>query len=229
MAKEEAQADQKTIVIPLRRLLTGVPRTKRAPSSIPRIKRYVLRHIKPEWRDAIWDEDRGVHRVWIDDFLNQTIWSRGRGLVGGPTEWIPAKKEGQKNRLAKRTTSRYGSILKVKVLFLEEPREGEDPRIDVYLYGYEDKKSEEEDDKHKGHDHDEDEEGGEEAAHDEADDEGDDDKAAADKAADKPAPKSEGAAKKPASTSAAAKGGKPAPAKADAKKAPAKAKKEGGD
>ena len=158
MAKEEAQTDQKTIVIPLRRLLTGVPRTKRAPSSIPRIKKYVLRHIKPEWRDAIWDEDRGVHRVWIDDFLNQTIWSRGRGHVGGPAEWIPAKVEGQRNRLAKRTTSRYGSILKVKVLFLEEPREGEDPRIDVYLYGYEDKKSEEEKDAHKGHDHDDDEE-----------------------------------------------------------------------
>lgn len=225
MAKDEAQTDQKTIVIPLRRLLTGVPRTKRAPSSIPRIKRYVLRHIKPEWRDAIWDEERGVHRVWIDDFLNQTIWSRGRGHVGGPTEWIPAAKAGQRNRLAKRTTSRYGSILKVKVLFLEEPREGEDPRIDVYLYGYEDKKSEEDDDKHKGHDHDEDEEGGEETAHDEADDEEEDDE----KGSGKPAAKSDTAAKKPASTSAAAKGGKPAAAKADAKKAPAKPKKEGGD
>jgi ribosomal protein L31E len=228
MAKEETQADQKTIVIPLRRLLTGVPRTKRAPSSIPRIKRYVLRHIKPEWRDAIWDEQHSVHRIWIDDFLNQTIWSRGRGHVGGPAEWIPAKKEGQRNRLAKRTTSRYGSILKVKVLYLEEPGEGEDPRVDVYLYGYEDKKSEEEDDKHKGHDHDDDDEGGEETAHDEADDEEDDDDDV-DEPAAKPAAKSDAEAKRPASTSAAAKGAKPAAAKADAKKAPAKPKKEGGD
>src|SRR5262245_51331615 len=108
MAKDDAQKDQITIAVPMRRLLTGVPRTKRAPAAIPRVKRYVLRHIDPDWRDAIWDEDRGSHRVWIDDHLNATIWSRGRAHIGGPREWIEGK-EGERPRLAKRTAARYGS------------------------------------------------------------------------------------------------------------------------
>lgn len=210
MAKEGGEKDQITIPIPMRRLITGVPRTKRAPSAIPRIKRYVLRHIDSEWRDAIWDEDRGQHRIWIDDFLNQTIWSRGRGHIGGPMEWTPGK-DGGKPRLSKRTASRYGSILKVKVLFVEEPGEGGDPRVDVYLYGHEDEGKDEEEE-------------GKESKETQDEDDGDDEQ-------EKPAAKapSDAPAKKPASTSAAGKGDKAAAPKADAKKAPAKPKKEGGD
>lgn len=212
MAKEADENTQVTIVVPLRRLITGVPRTKRAPAAIPRIKKYVLRHIDPEWRDLIWDERKNTHRIWIDDFLNQTIWSRGRGHVGGPDEWLQPKEKGQRPRLTRRTTSRYGSILKVKVLLVKD-REGTDPRVDVYLYGYEDKEADEAEEGHEGHDHAQgeghDEEGGDGG-------EGEDEK-----------PKAADAPKKSASTSAAAKGGKTAQAKGDAKKA--SPKKEGGD
>jgi ribosomal protein L31E len=227
MAKDEAEQDQITIAVPLRRLLTGVPRPSRAPSAIPRIKRFVLRHIDPDWRDAIWDEDRGVHRVWIDDFLNKAIWSRGREHVGGPTEWMEAA-AGQKPRLARRTSSRYGSVLKVKALFVEEPRDGGDARLEVYLYGYDDLTKDKDDEGEK--DEKEKEEGEEDEAPEE--EEGEEEKAAdkAQPAAAKPAPKGEpkAPAKKPASTSAAAKGAKPA-AKSETKKPAVKPKKEGGD
>ncbi len=230
MAKDDVETDQRTIAVPLRRLLTGVPRTHRAPSAIPRVKRFVLRHIKPEWRDAIWDEDRGQHRVWIDDFLNKTIWSRGIEHVGGPAEWTTGA-EGQKSRLARRTASRYGSVLKVKALFVEEPDDGGDARLEVYLYGHDDLA--------------EDKESAEKSAKAGQEDEGASEpevesKATPSKPAAKPptaagekpakpaeAPKE--APKKPASTSAAAKGVKPAAPNADAKKAQAKPKKEGGD
>jgi ribosomal protein L31E len=197
-AAEGGGKDQKTIAVPLRRLLTGVPRTKRAPAAIPRVKRYVLRHIDPDWRDAIWDEERGVHRVWIDDYLNQTIWSRGRAHVGGPQEWVKGK-DGGRPQLAKRTSARYGSILKVNVLFVEEPEEGADPRIEVKLFGHEDRDSDEGADDHAGH--------------------GDEGEGSRAKAAEAPA-------KKPASTSAA---GKSVKAEAKKPAAAAKPKKEGGD
>jgi ribosomal protein L31E len=227
MAKDDAEQDQITIAVPLRRLLTGVPRPARAPSAIPRVKRFVLRHIDPDWRDAIWDEDRGVHRVWIDDFLNKAIWSRGREHVGGPTEWMEAA-AGQRPRLARRTSARYGSVLKVKALFVEEPRDGGDARLEVYLYGYDDlsKAKDEEGDEDERDEKEEDE--AEEAPEDEEGDKDEEKEAEPSKA--KPAPKSEAkpAAKKPASTSAAAKSVKPA-AKPETKKPAAKPKKEGGD
>lgn len=219
MADDAGRDDQLTIAVPLRRLITGVPRTKRAPAAIPRIKRYVLRHISADWRDAIWDQDRGVHRVWIDEQLNAAIWSRGRGHVGGPQEWIKGT-DGGRPRLAQRTASRYGSILKVDVLYVEEPEEGGDPRIEVKLFGRADKEREDKD--HEGHDH-----ADGEHDHEEGDDDAEGDEKPAAKAPSKSA--AADAPKKPASTSAAAKGGKPAGEKAEAKKAAPKPKKEGGD
>ncbi len=225
MATEEGEQEQVTIAIPLRRLLTGVPRTHRAPSAIPRVKRFVLRHIDSDWRDAIWDERRGQHRVWIDDFLNKTIWSRGREHVGGPTEWISGK-DGGRPRLAKRTTARYGSVLKVKALFVEEPEGGGEPRLEVYLYGYGDKEREEAERKAKEKD-----EKPEEAAEEAPAPAAKKAKEAPAKAAPtKAAPAKEAPSKeekKPASKPAAA---KPAETpKGEAKKAALKPKKEGGD
>lgn len=223
MAKEEDEEQQVTVVVPLRRLLTGVSRTRKAPSAIPRVKRFVLRHIDSEWRDAIWDERRGQHRVWIDDFLNKTIWSRGREHVGGPMEWI-AGKDGGRPRLATRTTSRYGSVLKVKALFVEEPRDGGEPRLEVYLYGYGDQEREEAERKAKET------ERGKETKKEPS-------QAPAPKKAEeapaKAAPPKEGPAKdakKPISKPAAAKPAKAAESgKGETKKAGAKPKKEGGD
>lgn len=223
MADDERQDDQLTIAVPLRRLITGVPRTKRAPAAIPRIKRYVLRHISADWRDAIWDQDRGVHRVWIDEQLNAAIWSRGRGHVGGPQEWIKGT-DGGRPRLAQRTGSRYGSILKVDVLYVEEPEEGGDPRIEVKLFGRADKEREDKEKGHEGHDHAEG-----EHDHDEDKEGGKDEDLKRPAKAPAKAASEEAAPKKPASTSAAAKGGKPADEKAEPKKAAPKPKKEGGD
>ncbi|HKZ60421.1 MAG TPA: hypothetical protein VJ547_11350 [Candidatus Thermoplasmatota archaeon] len=224
MAKEEGEEEQITIAVPLRRLLTGVSRTQRAPSAIPRVKRYVLRHIDSDWRDAIWDEGRGQHRVWIDDFLNKTIWSRGREHVGGPTEWISGK-DGARPRLAGRTTARYGSVLKVKALFVEEPRDGGEPRLEVYLYGYGDKEREEAERKAEEADK-EGEEAGEEEQEVPAPAE---EKAKEAPAKEPPAKEPKKAASKPAAAGPA----KPAKAadasKGEGKKAAAKAKKEGGD
>lgn len=236
MAKDDVEKDEITIAVPLRRLLTGVPRTKRAPAAIPRVKRFVLRHIDPDWRDAIWDEDRGQHRVWIDDFLNKSIWSRGREHVSGAKEWIQGA-EGQRPRLAQRTTSRYGSVLKVKALFLEKPEDGGDARVEVYLYGYDDLAKEKEGEDEEEEEGEEKETQEEEAEGEEADEEEEAEEKPAASEPKAPQPK-EGKAgqapkpskEKPASKSAAAKSGKAsAPAKDETKKPAPKPKKEGGD
>jgi ribosomal protein L31E len=233
MATEEGEQEQVTIAVPLRRLLTGVSRTQKAPSAIPRVKRFVLRHIDSEWRDAIWDERRGQHRVWIDDFLNKTIWSRGREHVGGPQEWI-AGKDGGRPRLATRTTARYGSVLKVKALFVEEPRDGGEPRLEVYLYGYGDKEREEAERKAEEADREEEPEEAEvpapaqKKAKEAPAKEAPVKEAPAKEAPAKPAPGKE--MKPPVSKSAAAKPAKPTETlKGEPKKAAAKPKKEGGD
>jgi ribosomal protein L31E len=43
MAEDDVEKDEITVAVPLRRLLTGVPRTKRAPAAIPRVIWFVLR------------------------------------------------------------------------------------------------------------------------------------------------------------------------------------------
>jgi ribosomal protein L31E len=243
MADDETPEDEMTITVPLRRLLTGVPRTQRAAASIPRIKRYVQRHVKKEW----WRDAEG--RILIDDFLNKTLWRRGREHIAGPEYWIG--KKGESKRLARRSPVRYGSVLKVKVLYVE-PRDG-DPFIELRLPGFEDLKKErrEKERERKARKsaaeegagaeavEEEGEEGEEEAKEPAAEgeeteagetEEGPADEKPADlERGEKPAAEPPKKAPKPASKSAAAKGGPKESAKAESKKPAAKPKKEGGD
>jgi len=241
MADEETPEDEMTITVPLRRLLTGVPRTQRAAAAIPRIKRYVQRHVKKEW----WRDAEG--RILIDDFLNKTLWRRGREHIAGPEYWIG--KKGEPKRLARRSPVRYGSVLKVKVLYVE-PRDG-DPFLELRLPGFEDlrkERREKERDRARKKGGEEPaaektvEEAGEEAEEGGAEPEGEgavkeaaeteekpEGPAEGKAAEDKPAPEAPKKAEKAASKSAAGKGAPKAPAKTQSKKAPAKPKKEGGD
>ncbi len=122
------------VTVPLRRLLTGVPRTKRAAAAVPRIKRFVRRHVKSQWLDAVTTDDDPDGKIWIDDSLNMTIWRRGREHVAGPAEWEEPKGGGPP-RLTRRTSVRYGSVLKVRVLFNEDPEDGGDARLELSLPG----------------------------------------------------------------------------------------------
>jgi len=63
MAEKEINEIEYTI--PLRDLLRA-PRTKRAPKAIKLIKEYVARHRKADLED-----------IWIDQEVNELIWSRG--------------------------------------------------------------------------------------------------------------------------------------------------------
>ena len=59
------EEEERIFTIPLRNVKT-IPRTKRAPVAIRTIKSYICRHMKS-------DEDK----VWIDNDINQEVWSRG--------------------------------------------------------------------------------------------------------------------------------------------------------
>ncbi len=61
MAGEE---EERILVIPLRDAWAA-SRTDRAPRAIKAIRGYVKQHLKPD-------------RIFIDDVLNEYIWSRGR-------------------------------------------------------------------------------------------------------------------------------------------------------
>jgi large subunit ribosomal protein L31e len=63
MAGEEEE--ERILIVPLKDI-RKVPRTKRAPHAIKLLKKHVARHMKGEIED-----------VWIDDILNEFIWSRG--------------------------------------------------------------------------------------------------------------------------------------------------------
>src|SRR6267142_3388089 len=245
MADEETPEDEMTITVPLRRLLTGVPRTQRAAAAIPRIKRFVQRHVKKEW----WRDAEG--RILIDDFLNKTLWRRGREHIAGPEYWIG--KKGESKRLARRSPVRYGSVLKVKVLYVE-PRDG-DPFIELRLPGFEDLRKErrEKERERKARTtaaeesaeaeavEEEGEEGEEGVKEPTPEGEGEDKEGkdleekpasappAEKSKVDKPAGEAAKKAEKPASKSAAAKGGAKGAAKSESKKPAAKPKKEGGD
>jgi ribosomal protein L31E len=248
MAKGDRDKDEVIVNVPLRRLMTGVPRTKRANAAIPRIKRFVLRHVDPKWLEATeGPSPMREHRVLIDDFLNETIWRRGREHIAGPEVWVKSRDAG-KRRLVRKTAVRYGSVLKVKVLFVENPVDGGEARLEIYLPGYEDVKEEREG-RRKVVEGEEEGEGDEEGDESEDAEKGeaadpDEQKAEADEpktqkpAAVKPvrkAPKAddkkEAKPKEEKSTtkSAAAKGAKEPAGKAEVKKAAPKAKKEGGD
>ncbi|HEX9710006.1 MAG TPA: hypothetical protein VGB42_08600 [Candidatus Thermoplasmatota archaeon] len=136
MARRDDDSTELIITVPLRRLLTGVPRTQRAAAALPRIKRFVRRHVKSQWLEAVTTDDEPDGKVWIDDSLNMTIWRRGREHVAGPAEWEEPKGGGAP-RLTRRTSVRYGSVLKVRVYFNEEPEDGSDPRLELTLPGIE--------------------------------------------------------------------------------------------
>lgn len=134
MARRDEEVNEMIVTVPLRRLLTGVPRTKRAAAAIPRIKRFVRRHVKSQWLDAVTTDDDPDGKIWIDDSLNMTIWRRGREHVAGPAEWEEPTGGGPP-RLTRRTSVRYGSVLKVRVLFNEDPEDGGDARLELSLPG----------------------------------------------------------------------------------------------
>lgn len=166
MARRDAEGNEVIITVPLRRLLTGVPRTKRAAASVPRIKRYVRRHVPSTWLDAVASEADPDGKLWIDDSLNMTIWRRGREHVAGPAEWEEPKGGGPP-RLTKRTSVRYGSVLKVRVFFNEDPEDGSDPRLELTLPGVEHLTRQEKRDKRREKGKDDEEEEGEGQAEDE--------------------------------------------------------------
>lgn len=223
MARRDVESNEVIVNVPLRRLLTGVPRTQRAAAAIPRIKRYVRRHVPTSWLDAVATDEEPDGKLWIDDSLNMTIWRRGREHVAGPAEWEEPKGGGPP-RLARRSSVRYGSVLKVRVLLNENPEES-DPRLELSLPGVEHITRQERRDRKRGGPSKEDEgeadeegaeEGGQPGRADGDEEGGDeqDEEEAPGPAGAKPAPK------------------KPAPAKAPAKepsKKPKKAKKEEGE
>ncbi len=60
-----AEELERIYVIPLKK--TGYKSSKAAPTSIKRVKNYLKRHMKVEEKD-----------IWIDDSLNNALWSQGR-------------------------------------------------------------------------------------------------------------------------------------------------------
>ncbi|PSG98179.1 50S ribosomal protein L31e [Thermoplasmatales archaeon SW_10_69_26] len=65
MAEDEYQ--ERVYTIPLRSRTQQVPQTKRAPRALEAVKEFVARHLKADEAD-----------VWIDDPVNDRIWSNGR-------------------------------------------------------------------------------------------------------------------------------------------------------
>ena len=61
----EKEINEVEYTIPLRALLK-TPRTKRAPKAVKLVKEYVARHRKADMAD-----------IWIDQEVNEFIWSRG--------------------------------------------------------------------------------------------------------------------------------------------------------
>ncbi len=208
MARRDEESTEMIISVPLRRLLTGVPRTKRAAAAVPRIKRYVRRHVKAQWLEAVTTDDDPDGKVWIDDSLNMTIWRRGREHVAGPAEWEEPKGGGPP-RLTRRTSVRYGSVLKVRVYFNEDPEDGSDPRLELTLPGVEHLTRQERREKRRE---------GQEEDEGEAD-EPEDDEAPADEDEDEEEGEEEEEEPAPAKSAASAKGGA---AKGAPKKKPAK-------
>jgi len=61
----EKEINEVEYTIPLRDLLR-TPRTKRAPKAVKLVKEYVAKHRKADLED-----------IWIDQEVNEKIWSRG--------------------------------------------------------------------------------------------------------------------------------------------------------
>jgi large subunit ribosomal protein L31e len=60
-----AEEIEKIYVIPLKK--TGFKSSKSAPTAVKRVKNYLTRHMKVE-----------SEKIWIDDSLNNALWSRGK-------------------------------------------------------------------------------------------------------------------------------------------------------
>lgn len=60
-----AEEIERIYVIPLKK--TGFKSSKSAPTAVKRIKNYLTRHMKVE-----------TEKIWIDDSLNNALWSRGK-------------------------------------------------------------------------------------------------------------------------------------------------------
>jgi len=60
-----AEELERIFVIPLKK--TGLKSSKAAPTAVKRVKNYLTRHMKVEAKD-----------IWIDDSLNNAIWSHGK-------------------------------------------------------------------------------------------------------------------------------------------------------
>lgn len=60
-----AEEIERIYVIPLKK--TGFNKAKAAPTAIKRVKNYLTRHMKVEEKN-----------IWIDDSLNNVLWSRGK-------------------------------------------------------------------------------------------------------------------------------------------------------
>ncbi len=66
---------ERVFTIPLS-VTKQVPKTKRAPRAIKEIKEFVRQHMEEPPTEE--EEEKGKKRdVWIDDKLNELIWSRG--------------------------------------------------------------------------------------------------------------------------------------------------------
>ncbi|MCJ7570757.1 MAG: 50S ribosomal protein L31e [Candidatus Thermoplasmatota archaeon] len=60
-----AEEIEKIYIIPLKK--TGFKSSKAAPTAIKRVKKYLTRHMKVE-----------EEKIWIDDSLNNSLWSHGK-------------------------------------------------------------------------------------------------------------------------------------------------------
>ena len=65
-----AEEIERIYVIPLKK--NGFKSSKAAPSAVKRVKNYLTRHMKVEEKD-----------IWIDDSLNNALWSKGKYKMAG--------------------------------------------------------------------------------------------------------------------------------------------------
>lgn len=65
-----AEEVERIFIIPLKK--TGLKSSKAAPTAVKRVKNYLKRHMKVEKKD-----------IWIDDSLNNALWSHGKYKTAG--------------------------------------------------------------------------------------------------------------------------------------------------
>ncbi|UCF50502.1 MAG: 50S ribosomal protein L31e [Thermoplasmatales archaeon] len=65
-----AEEVERIFIIPLKK--TGLKSSKAAPTAVKRVKNFLTRHMKVETKD-----------IWIDDSLNNALWSQGKYKTSG--------------------------------------------------------------------------------------------------------------------------------------------------